>query len=76
MAYCSLEGIQTCRVLEVPLWMLDVVTCCKTRVTKPGFASAQALRELKEFLQSAQPPGENHSTAETQHRYFAGCRRC
>jgi hypothetical protein len=53
VAHCSLEDIQTSRVLEVPLWMLDVVACCKTRVSQPGFASAQSLRELKEVLQSA-----------------------
>ena len=28
VAHCSLEDIQTSRVLEVPLWMLDVVSCC------------------------------------------------
>ncbi len=48
VAHCSLEDIQASRVLEVPLWMLDVVACCKTRVSQPGFASAQSLRELKE----------------------------
>jgi hypothetical protein len=47
VAYCSLEDVQTCRVLEVPLWMLDVAACCNTRVSKPGFASAPALRELQ-----------------------------
>src|SRR5215831_17263210 len=53
VAHCSLEDVQTSRVLEVPLWMLDVAGCCKTRVSKPGFASAQSLRELKEVLQAA-----------------------
>jgi hypothetical protein len=54
IAYCSLEDVPTCRVLEVPLWMLDVATCCKTRLSQPGFASVQSLRELKDVLQS--PP--------------------
>ena len=69
VAFCSLEDLQACRVLEVPLWMLDVAACCKTRVSKPGFASAQSLRELKEVLQSARPQAQGHSTPDTQHRY-------
>ena len=69
VAYCSLEDVPTCRVLEVPLWMLDVAACCKTRVSKPGFASAQSLRELKEVLQSARPQAQGHSTPDTQRRY-------
>src|SRR5262245_63434596 len=40
VAHCSLEDLQTSRVLEVPLWMLDVAGCCKTRVSKRGFARA------------------------------------
>jgi hypothetical protein len=67
VAYCSLGDVQTCRVLEVPLWMFDVAACCKTRVAHPGFASAQSLRELKEVLQSAQPRDQ---IPETQHRYL------
>src|SRR5215472_1976190 len=70
VAHCSLEDIQTSRVLEVPLWMLDVVACCKTRVSQPGFASAQSLRELKEVLQSAPPRARAHDTRETQPRYL------
>ena len=34
VAHCSLEDVQTSQVLEVPLWMLDVVACCKTRVSR------------------------------------------
>jgi hypothetical protein len=70
MAYCSLEEVQTCRVLEVPLWMLDVAACCKTRVSKPGFVSTQSLRELKEVLESAQPQTRADSAPEMQHRYL------
>jgi len=33
VAHCRLEGVQTSRVLEVPLWMLDAAGCCKTRVS-------------------------------------------
>ena len=69
VAFCSLEDLQACRVLEVPLWMLDVAACCKTRVSKPGFASAPSLRELKEVLRSAKPQAQGHSTPETLHRY-------
>src|SRR5689334_16007401 len=50
VTHCSLEDVQACRTLEVPLWMLDVAACCKTRASKPGFASAQSLRDLKEVL--------------------------
>src|SRR5215831_11319880 len=70
VAHCSLEDIQTSRVLEVPLWMLDVVACCKTRVSQPGFASIPSLRELKEVLQSAPPRARAHDTRETQPRYL------
>ena len=59
MAHCSLEDVQTCRVLEVPLWMLDVAACCKTRVSRLGFASAQSLRELKEVVQSVLPRAQS-----------------
>jgi len=70
VVHCSLEDVQTSRVLEVPLWMLDVAACCKTRVSKPGFASAQSLRELKEVLQSALPQAQAYDTSEAQHRYL------
>jgi hypothetical protein len=70
VAHCSLEDVQTSRVLEVPLWMLDVAGCCKTRVSKPGFASAQSLRDLQEVLQSAPARVRDHTTPETQHRYL------
>ena len=70
VAHCSLEDVQTSRVLEVPLWMLDVAGCCKTRVSKPGFASAHSLRDLKEVLQSAPARVRDHTTPETQHRYL------
>jgi len=70
VAYCSLRDVPTCRVLEVPLWMLDVATCCKTRLSRPGFASVQSLRELKQVLQSAQAAVRDHTRPETQHRYL------
>ena len=70
VAYCSLEEVQTCRVLEVPLWMFDLATCCKSRVSKSGLASTQFLRELREVLQSAQAGARAHLTAQTQHRYL------
>ena len=70
VAYCSLEDVPTCRVLEVPLWMLDVATCCKIRLSRPGFASVPFLRELKEILQSAQARVWDHTAPETQHRYL------
>src|SRR5215468_10027672 len=66
VAHCSLEEIQPSRVLEVPLWMLDAAVCCKARASKPGFASAQSLRELKEVLQAAQPRDQS-TTASKPH---------
>ena len=67
VAHCCLEELQTSRVLEVPLWMLDVAACCKTRVAHPGFAGAQSLRELKEVLQSAhlRPTNKSYRIDET-----------
>jgi hypothetical protein len=70
VAHCSLEDVQTSRVLEVPLWMLDVAAGRKTQLSKRGFASAQSLRALKEVLQSALPRAQAHDAPETQHRYL------
>jgi hypothetical protein len=70
VAHCSLKDVQTSRVLEVPLWMLDVAACCKTQVTMRGFASVQALRELEEVLQWALLRAKAHDAPETQHRYL------
>jgi hypothetical protein len=51
--------------------MLDVVTCCQTRLSQPGLASVQSLRELKEVLQSAQARVRDHTAPpETQHPYL------
>ena len=69
MAYCSLED-ENSRVLEVPLWMLDVAACSKTAVSKLAFVSADSLRELKEILESARLQGPLPTTPETQHQYL------
>ena len=70
VAHCSLEDVQACRVLEIPLWMLDVAACCKTRASKPRFAGAQSLRDLKEVLQAARPQVPVPITPKTQPRYL------
>src|SRR5215469_12985854 len=70
VAYCSLEDVPACRALEVPLWMLDVAACCKTRASKPGFASAQSLRDLKEVLQAVRPRIPAPIAPKTQPRYL------
>ena len=50
VAYCSLEDVQTCRVLEVPLWMLELATCSRTRISEAGglraFSRCANLRRL------------------------------
>jgi hypothetical protein len=69
VAYCSLEDVNS-RVLEVPLWMLDVAACSKTQVSKPGLASTQSLRELKQVLESARLRVQAQSRPEPQHRYL------
>ena len=69
MAYCSLEDEKS-RVLEVPLWMLDVAACSKAQVSKLGFVSTDCLRELKEILESARLRAQAQTTPETQHRYL------
>ena len=69
VAYCSLE-YENSRVLEVPLWMLDVAACSKIRVSKLGFVSADSLRELKEILESARLRAQLPTTPETQHQYL------
>ena len=69
MAYCSLED-ENSRVLEVPLWMLDVAACSKTPVSKLGFVSADSLRELKEIVESARLRAQVATSPETQHEYL------
>jgi hypothetical protein len=70
VAHCTLEEVQASRVLEVPLWMLDAAVCCKARASKPGFGSAQSLRELKEVLQAARPRAQGPTASKPQHRYL------
>ena len=69
VAYCSLED-ENSRVLEVPLWMLDVAACSKAQVSKLGFVSADSLRELKQVLESAKLRAQAPTRPETQHRYL------
>ena len=69
MTYCSLED-ENSRVLEVPLWMLDVAACAKIQVSKLGFVSPDSLRELKEILESARLGAQALTTPETQHQYL------
>jgi hypothetical protein len=69
VAYCSLED-ENSRVLEVPLWMLDVAACSKTALSKLAFVSAESLRELKEILESARLRAQLPATPETQHQYL------
>ena len=52
VARCNLEDVQPFRILEVPLWMLDRVACCKIRTAKSSVVNLEALRELKVLLQS------------------------
>ena len=70
VAYCRLEDVPACRVLEVPLWMLNVAGCCKIRASKPASASAQSLRDLKEVLQAARPQVPAPIAPKTQPRYL------
>jgi hypothetical protein len=70
VAYCSLEDVPACRVLEVPLWMLDVAACCKIRASQTPFATAQSLRDLKEVLQAARPQVAAPIASKTQPRYL------
>ena len=69
VAYCSLED-ENSRVLEVPLWMLDVAACSKTQVSKLGVVSTDSLRELKQVLESARLRAQAPTRPETQHRYL------
>src|SRR6516164_3725334 len=50
--------------------MLDVAVCCKTQASKPGFASAQSLRDLQEVLQAARPRVPAPAASLTQPRYL------
>ena len=52
VARCSLEDVQPCRILEVPLWMLDAAACCRIRAAASRVTSTESLRELKALLQS------------------------
>ena len=69
VAHCSLEDVQPFRVLEVPLWMLDVAACCKMRIAKSGLANVESLHELKALLHSGQRAGGD-IMPEAQHQYL------
>ena len=69
VAHCSLEDVQPFRVLEVPLWMLDVAVCCKIRIAKSGLANVESLRELKALLHFVQR-ARGDIVREAQHRYL------
>ena len=69
VAYCSLED-ENSRVLEVPLWMLDVVACSKTQVSTEGFVSTESLRELKQVLGPARIHAHAYMMPEVQHQYL------
>jgi hypothetical protein len=69
VAHCSLEEAQPLRVLEIPLWMLDVAACCKIRMSKSGLASIESLRELKAQLDSGHP-ASGDGVRENQHHYL------
>jgi hypothetical protein len=69
VVYCSLED-ENSRVLEVPLWMLDVAACSKIRVSKLGFVGTDSLRELKQVLEPARLRAQASNRPETQHRYL------
>jgi hypothetical protein len=68
-ARCSLEDVQPFRILEVPLWMLDVAVCCKIRSAKVSVVDVESLRELKTLLRSTLPSDLDLAT-QAQHRYL------
>ena len=67
--HCSLEDVPPFRVLEVPLWMLDVAAYCKIRFAKSGLANVESLQELRALLQSAQRAG-GATAPDAQYRYL------
>jgi len=69
VARCSLEDVQPFRILEVPLWMLDAVVCCKVRTAKSGVANVESLRQLKALLESTQRT-DLDLAIQAQHRYL------
>jgi hypothetical protein len=50
VAHCSSENAYPCRLLELPLWMLDSAVCHKVRPAKPGNVTVESLRELSYLL--------------------------
>ena len=52
MAYCSLED-ENSRVLEVPLWMLDVAVCSKAAASAFGPETQMAYRRSIRLRQSS-----------------------
>jgi len=47
---CALEQADVARPLEVPQWMFDAASCCRTTLTQAPSASVEALRELDALL--------------------------
>jgi hypothetical protein len=69
VARCRLADVPTCRLLEVPLWMLDAATCCQMRTAESSIVEVAALRELKALL-SVHPRTSPHSAMQDQPRYL------
>jgi hypothetical protein len=46
VARCSLDDVPTCRILEVPFWMLDAAACCQIRTAESSVVDVESLREL------------------------------
>ncbi len=66
---CSLEDAQPLRILEVPLWMLDAVACCKIRAAQSSAANVESLRELKALLQTTRRISDEFAI-QAQHQYL------
>ena len=47
---CALEQADVARPLEVPQWMFDAATCCRTSLTATPSASIAALRAVDALL--------------------------
>ena len=64
VAYCSLED-ENGRVLEVPLWMLDLATCSKTQVSVGGRCLTKMLPVPKRWNGNNEEAIEHGSEAGT-----------
>jgi hypothetical protein len=73
-ARCSLVAASVARVQEVPVWMLDTVACCWTRLAAEPTVALSALAILRVLLSEAMPLRATEETSDARIASPDSCR--